>query len=218
MARAIEVSEAEAKALFESGHLVSASTPDKLYQRRYFSSAATENYGVDRFENLGIRAQATTHFSTVAELEAHIDDPVTYYKRVGTPTNDDAAGFVFRREAFDIQALSARFIEWGYDGELLVGDLPPEDVLDLEEAVREGAEQRKDVYVVYSYSTPIAWLLMPETLTMPRVRYSLTTTSHQHLVARAFGQTWSSWAGKRAPSLTGKSPYGPRAGNFGVTR
>ena len=36
-------------------------------------------------------------------------------------------------------------------------------------------------YVVYSYETPIAWLLKDGTVIVPNVRYSNTTTNHQSL-------------------------------------
>lgn len=51
-------------------------------------------------------------------------------------------------------------------------------------ALADGAlyGQRR-VYVVYSYATPIAWAVEGETLlTVPDVRYSVTTSRHQSLV------------------------------------
>jgi hypothetical protein len=42
------------------------------------------------------------------------------------------------------------------------------------------AEQRNDViYVVYSYATPIAWVLKDGTEVQPPVKYSVTTSKHQ---------------------------------------
>lgn len=42
-------------------------------------------------------------------------------------------------------------------------------------------------YVVYSYETPIAWVVDGHTVVIPDVRYSLTTGKHQKLVREHLG-------------------------------
>jgi hypothetical protein len=41
-------------------------------------------------------------------------------------------------------------------------------------------------YVVYSYATPIAWVLKNGEVIVPAVRYSVTTSRHQGVVCRGF--------------------------------
>jgi hypothetical protein len=43
-------------------------------------------------------------------------------------------------------------------------------------------------YVVYSYSTPIAWHVPNEGWVMPDTRYSVTTSKHQGKIATAISQ------------------------------
>ncbi|MEU6351116.1 hypothetical protein ABZ896_17550 [Streptomyces sp. NPDC047072] len=47
---------------------------------------------------------------------------------------------------------------------------------------RADADAGHIVYQVYSYSTPIAWVLDDGAVVVPQVRYSLTTTRHQGLL------------------------------------
>lgn len=47
---------------------------------------------------------------------------------------------------------------------------------------------RTAVYVVYSYSTPIAWLLPSGAWVVPDTRYSVTTSRHQSKIATAVSQ------------------------------
>lgn len=44
-------------------------------------------------------------------------------------------------------------------------------------------------YVVYSYSTPIAWALDDNTWVMPKDKYSVTTSKHQGLVRYAIARS-----------------------------
>lgn len=44
---------------------------------------------------------------------------------------------------------------------------------------------RQALYVVWSYGTPIAWAAPGEPLTVPAVRYSVTTSRHQGIARRA---------------------------------
>jgi hypothetical protein len=41
------------------------------------------------------------------------------------------------------------------------------------------------VYVVYSYQTPIAWVTSDGKTHIPDVKYSVTTTKHQHITRKA---------------------------------
>jgi len=47
---------------------------------------------------------------------------------------------------------------------------------------RSDADAGRIVYQVYSYSTPIAWVLNDGTVVVPHVRYSATTSGHQGLL------------------------------------
>ncbi|MFM9442570.1 hypothetical protein [Streptomyces acidiscabies] len=47
---------------------------------------------------------------------------------------------------------------------------------------RSAADAGRITYQVYSYSTPIAWVLDDDTAVMPQVRYSATTSRHQGLL------------------------------------
>lgn len=59
-----------------------------------------------------------------------------------------------------------------------MGQLPKEYV-DMLKALA----QTDDVYVIYSYRTPIAWRARnSKTWTIPNVKYSVTTTNHQNVV------------------------------------
>lgn len=59
------------------------------------------------------------------------------------------------------------------------GQLPSADYVALSAAIIAG----QVAYLVYSYATPIAWVLRapgePDTVVSPGVRYSQTTGSHQ---------------------------------------
>lgn len=48
-------------------------------------------------------------------------------------------------------------------------------------------------YVVYSYDTPIAWQNRDRTWTVPDVRYSRTTTAHQHAIRVALDAAGEAW-------------------------
>lgn len=92
-------------------------------------------------------------------------------------SNAKAGAAIVAGESFDNSnsTLGGRssFIGWG--------DVPAEH--------RENSEvvDTHIAYWVYSYDTPIAWVDNNGVWFMPPVRYSITTTNHQHLVARAIG-------------------------------
>ena len=60
-----------------------------------------------------------------------------------------------------------------------LGRLPQEHRPPLAKALRKGS-----VYIVLSYETPIAWSVNGQWV-VPGVKYSPTTTKHQHIVRRA---------------------------------
>jgi hypothetical protein len=210
-----QINRAEARALFNAGHLVSVTRrghivggvviPDDLSPYS-FHSAATRTWGLRTFEDVEgvIGARGVTSLTP---------DDLLYWERKGKDTYDVAAGMIHRREAFTVGRIRGDRATVGNLGRL--GDLPPEERVLLGQAARRYGTQ---LYIVWSYDTPIAWAWPtdnsgePNTY-VPPVRYSNTTTQHQHLVATALGMTGFS-ASKSARKGKGKSPYGPRAGGW----
>lgn len=77
---------------------------------------------------------------------------------------------------------------WGTDiiDSQATGALPSPYAERFSEAVSKGSV----VYAVYSYSTPIAWVSAYGVATIPPVKYSVTTSSHQtkaRVALHAFG-------------------------------
>lgn len=68
-------------------------------------------------------------------------------------------------------------------GEMITGRLPEPDATMLRRAVAHGFVD----YVVYSHSTPIAWMMYDGTVIMPEHVYSQTTTRYQKIVRNAMG-------------------------------
>ena len=90
-----------------------------------------------------------------------------------------AADFIARREAFTTSgAMRADHVRWAVG----MGRLPGEHRTALEVALDQARSRGESLYVVWSYGTPIAWALPGEALTVPDVRYSLTTGRHQSAV------------------------------------
>lgn len=85
-----------------------------------------------------------------------------------------APELISAREEFEASALSAR-----WDVFPSLGYLPDEYAVKIL-TDRDGAGAR-GLYVVYSYSTPIAWF-DGETWTIPPIKYSPTTSRHQNIV------------------------------------
>lgn len=208
-----EITRAEARDLYNRGHLVSVTRraftdqhgehPDDR-KPWAFHSAATRMWGLRTFEDVEgtIGARGLTSLTP---------DDLLYWERRGAATQDVAAGMIFRREPFEIGNLSGRFARVGNLSWL--GDLPPEERVLLGQAARKHGTQ---LFIVWSYKTPIAWAWPADdseepNAYVPPVRYSNTTTQHQHLVARALGIEGFS-ASKSARKGKGKSPYGPRTG------
>lgn len=63
------------------------------------------------------------------------------------------------------------------------GRLPEEYAYELSQQAWGGRVK----YVLYSYSTPMAWLLDGEGWVRPLIKYSVTTSGHQSVFDRAIG-------------------------------
>lgn len=67
-----------------------------------------------------------------------------------------------------------------------VGQLPEPWATPLKSALRETLVS----YVVYSYQTPILWVMYDGTVISPAHKYSVTTSRHQNLVRSNFQADW----------------------------
>jgi hypothetical protein len=122
------------------------------------------------------------------------------------------------RRPFRAGNMTGGFVTVGSASRL--GDLPPEWRAIWKDSLHRG------MYVVWSYDTPIAWTAGPDTpdehlaeqwaghrdetrVVMPFLRYSLTTTKHQHLARLGFHVT-QDWSRERRAVPVGQ--YGPRVG------
>lgn len=121
-----------------------------------------------------------------------------------TRPTSDATGFIQRRQEFKIGNVSAVTGPTG-TGEMSAGH----------RALYE--EQRRYdgiVYTVLSYDTPMAWVLADGYIEMPNAQYSQSTTRHQSIILRAFGNRFvRDWEARRLPRVKvgeGRSPYGSR--------
>lgn len=78
------------------------------------------------------------------------------------------------RNAFKRGNLSGKY--WYMDN---MGQLPEQYQIELKQATQDN-----QVYVVFSFQTPIAWCISNETdkWVIPDVTYSVTTSAHQSLV------------------------------------
>lgn len=84
------------------------------------------------------------------------------------------------REAFS-NAIGSLRGQWFDDLPRSLGVLP--------DSYRDELKELPPVYVVHSYATPIAWARRGDKLlTVPDVRYSLTTSLHQELCLRIPGE------------------------------
>lgn len=90
-----------------------------------------------------------------------------------------AAPVIANRKDFKTSgALSGRNVPQGE--RVYVGQLPLEHAQGLALAVEAG-----NVYIVFSYQTPIAWYsYADEKWTRPEVKYSMTTSHHQGVCPR----------------------------------
>lgn len=92
----------------------------------------------------------------------------------------DAADFISRRDPFDAGSLTGRLVRWTPS----TGRLPSEWEANLETCVGYWRERGQETYVVSSYGTPIAWAGGEDSLLVPNVRYSVTTSKHQSVCRR----------------------------------
>lgn len=92
--------------------------------------------------------------------------------KIKTYSVRDAHEPISRHEGFKARSMSGATVEAGQH--FNAGDLPHEYLREL----RETLERDGSAYVVWSYSTPIAWTSESGTV-VPPVRYSVTTSQHQ---------------------------------------
>jgi hypothetical protein len=173
-----------------------------------WSSAATKAWGHQTFHTYELeRAQSIRNLGSEEVWVKPIPSRET--------TNDDAAGFIYRREPFTLGHLAGRMARLGNLSRL--GDLPPQERVKLGQAARDFGTA---LYIVWSYVTPIAWTAKGMEPYLPPVRYSLTTNQHQSIAATALGVRFPSSGTYSAhePGTTqgerggGYTPYGPREG------
>jgi hypothetical protein len=98
-----------------------------------------------------------------------------------TVTNREAVAAIYNGEPFRNSGKSFRADYAHYAWQVSTGRMPADACQMLTQAVARAAELGAPLYVVYSYATPIAWALEGELLTVPDVRYSVTTSRHQSL-------------------------------------
>lgn len=130
--------------------------------------------------------------------------------------NDDAVEYIHKRHPFrnGNGSFSARVYRIGDLIEL--GDLDEQGQYELSRFQGDNGF----VYVVYSYSTPIAWgspavspLGAVDMLIVPPVQYSPTTTQHQYIVLGSQGvHGYFSTKDRHGNAGPGKSSYGTRKG------
>jgi hypothetical protein len=82
------------------------------------------------------------------------------------------------REPFKGNSMSADYVDTRRS--LSVGRLPEQDARFLESDRQAAHDQMESMYVVWSYSTPIAWAY-GDTVRVPDVKYSRTTSGQQTL-------------------------------------
>ena len=94
-------------------------------------------------------------------------------------TNGDIPDAVANFKTFKANSVRGEFREYGAS----VGSLPYE----YTKALGQAFADHNEVYVVYSYQTPIAWHA-GGVWTVPEVKYSVTTTKQQTLVRRGINK------------------------------
>lgn len=197
MSKQIVIDEAEAADLFGRGFPVArrpVPKPGDVPGSPAYSSAALRNYGGRTFAEF----RDQRHWWG--------DVPIEWVRTAdGRSTQDEAAGHVFRREPFEIGNISGTYA-FQPEAKSFFGDLTEFWVKAFDADYREGGID----YVVWSYETVIAWVRVNGGITMPPVRYSNTTTQHQHLVATALGVSFTSTESARMGK--GKTPYTSRSG------
>lgn len=92
---------------------------------------------------------------------------------------------------FERSGISARTAQW--DSEPRQGEMPDETYAKLVSDVRKAAT----TYVVFSYQTPIAWVLDDGSVVLPEIKYSVATSQHQAMVREAYGE----WVNAARPQV-----------------
>ncbi len=100
--------------------------------------------------------------------------------KIRTTTRTAAPAIAARQPFATSGALVGEFLTAGSASHL--GRLPDEHRAKFAEAVKK---HKRDLYVIWSYGTPIGWAGPGESLTIPDVKYSATTTKHQGNLRRA---------------------------------
>lgn len=95
----------------------------------------------------------------------------------------DSADAIRQREAFRASSMRAGIRTWL--DHVPPGRLPREHY----ERLREDLNTHRQLYVVFSYGTPIAWALPLDDSpgVVPDVKYSTTTSKHQGYARRGLG-------------------------------
>lgn len=87
------------------------------------------------------------------------------------------ANFINDRKEFTHASMSGKWVDSAEFGWRSYGQLPQEDVSLLRELLKD-----RDLYIVYSYRTPIVYAWDREIHTFPH-KYSVTTSHHQFIVS-----------------------------------
>ena len=90
-----------------------------------------------------------------------------------------AVDYIARLDEFEASALSGRWAWVPQTGRLT----DPVSLAQLDEAQKLGAQ----IYVVFSYGTPIAWYSYTHDWHLVSQKFSPTTSKHQSVVRRATG-------------------------------
>ncbi len=100
-----------------------------------------------------------------------------------TCTVRDAESPIARRTEFDAGNLTGKWVEQDRDRytTLPTGQLPEAEAKALTALLND----KRRLYVVYSYGTPIAWGVGLGPLTVPSEYYSQSTSKHQNIARRA---------------------------------
>lgn len=93
----------------------------------------------------------------------------------------EAVSLMRRTVDFERSGISGRMSQ--QDSQPRKGDLPHDVYKKLIADIREHG----NVYIVFSYTTPIAWVNPGGLVILPEIRYSTTTSRHQKMVREAYG-------------------------------
>lgn len=121
---------------------------------------------------------------------------------MGRKNQDNIVSAIQRMVGFTIGNVKAEWCSY-----VSPGRLPREWVDDLTRVTKAARKANVNVYVVFSYQTPMAWYYAPEGWTFPDVKYSPTTTQHQHYIRNGITTVWMPEI-RTTPALDGTAlPY-----------